>query len=264
MESDPRRLLQALGTTIRTMRKGRGWTRKGLADRTGISERFLADIETGKANPSLLKLCDVAQALGTTAVELLSAHLTTAGDGRSRVIALLGLRGAGKSSVGTRLAASLSCPMVELDAEIEKATGLELAQIFQMYDQTFYRRAEHDALRALLVDRPRPFVIATGGGLVTERATYDLLRAHTRTVWLRATPEDHWQRVIAQGDTRPMADDESAFSALCTILNEREHLYEQAEITVETTNRSIDEVAAELAGMFRDLPGTESNEKPSE
>lgn len=253
MTTDSRRLLQALGTTIRTMRKGRGWTRRALAERTGISERFLADIETGKANPSILKLCEVADALGTTAVGLLGAHLTQAGDGRDRVIALLGLRGAGKSSVGRDLAARLGCRLVELDAEIERATGLELSQIFAMYDQTYYRRAEHDALRQLLVDEPRPFVIATGGGLVTERATYDLLRAHTRTVWLRAKPEDHWQRVIRQGDTRPMANDDQAFSALCTILSERESLYEQAEIIVDTGGRTVSEIADELERSFGDL-----------
>ncbi len=241
------------------MRNARSWTRRDLADRTGISERFLADIETGKANPSLLKLCEVADALGTTAVGLLSNHLTAEDDRRNGVLALLGLRGAGKSSVGRSLADNLGCPLIELDAEIERTTGLELDQIFQMYDQTYYRRAEQDTLRTLLVEHPRPFVLATGGGLVTERATYDLLRAHSRTIWLRAKPEDHWSRVIAQGDTRPMGDDEQAFAALCNILGERRHLYEQAEITVETHDRTIAEIANELTERFRNTPTAATN-----
>ena len=153
MTSDPRRLLTALGTTIRTMRKARGWTRREFAEQTKISERFLADIETGKANPSLLKLCDVAESLGTTAVGLLSAHLTREDERHGQVIALLGLRGAGKSSVGPALADELGCPFVELDQEIETTTGLEVSQIFQMYDQEYYRRAEHDALRTLRIWR---------------------------------------------------------------------------------------------------------------
>lgn len=258
MESNHRTLLHALGTTVRSMRKARGWTRRDLADRTGISERFLADIETGKANPSILKLCELATTLGTTAVDLLSAHIARDGGGRSRVIALLGLRGAGKSSVGRGVAHSIGCPLIELDSEIEAATGLEIGQIFQTYDETFYRRAEHDTLRTLLATKPRPFVLTTAGGLVTERATFDLLRAQTRTVWLRASPKDHWERVIAQGDTRPMANDESAFSALCTILSEREHLYEQAEFTVDTSGRSIDSVVEEVNRLFGVVPESDT------
>ncbi|MCA8941900.1 MAG: helix-turn-helix domain-containing protein [Planctomycetes bacterium] len=260
MTPDPRILLHALGTTVRTMRKTRGWTRRDLANRTGISERFLADIETGKANPSLLKLCELANSLGTTTVDLLSAHLTQDGGGRSRVIALLGLRGAGKSSVGHAVATTLGCPLIELDAEIEAATGLETGQIFQTYDETFYRRAERDTLRMLLANRPRPFVLTTGGGIVHERGTFDLLRSQTRTVWLKATPRDHWERVIAQGDTRPMADDDSAFAALCTILGEREHLYQQAEFTVDTSGRTVDEVVEEVNRLFGVLPENDTHQ----
>lgn len=248
-------LLHVLATTILALRKKRGWTRRDLAARTGVSERFLADIETEKANPSILKLCDIAEALGTTPVALLGAALPDAVRPGEQIIALLGLRGAGKSSVGRALADRLGCAFIELDREIETATGLSLAQIFSMYDLTYYRNAEHDTLRALLTERPRPFVVATGGGLVTERATYDLLRAHTDTVWLRARPEDHWQRVIRQGDTRPMDGDERAFAALCAILNERESLYEQAATVIDTSGRDVDSVVEELHARFA-APGS--------
>ena len=252
MSSDAgQRLLRVLAGTLRERRKAAGWSRRELAERADVSERFLADIETGKANPSLLKLCDLATALGTDAIELLGGAADVARTEQAPVIALLGLRGAGKSTIGAALAEALDCPFVELDQEIETATGLGITQIFQIYDQDYFRQAEHDALRSLLMERPRPFVVATGGGLVTERPTYELLRAHARTVWLRAKPEEHWSRVLEQGDTRPMKDHDRAFAALCTILDERQNLYEQAEITVDTSGRSVEEVTSDLLRVFQ-------------
>jgi XRE family aerobic/anaerobic benzoate catabolism transcriptional regulator len=241
-------LLARLGGRVRSLRKAAGWTRRQLAERTGISERFLADVESGRANPSVVKLCELAATFGTDAATLLAppAHSGL----RHRTIALLGLRGAGKSSVGRELAARLDVPLVELDREIERATGLELGQMFELNGEGYFRRAERDVLRELLATRP-DCVLATGGGLVTDPETWRMLRANAHTVWLRADAKDHWSRVVAQGDTRPMADHGGeAFAALCDILSEREPLYSQAEVVLDTSGRSVGELADELAGRF--------------
>ena len=246
----PRRpLLVQLGVTVRSLRKARHWPRRELAAQTGLSERFLADIETGRANPSLLRLCDLAEALGTTVKSLLAAAEQHTPATRRGAVALLGLRGAGKSSVGNSLARRLSCPFFELDALVEQAAGLSLTEMFQMHGEAYYRRTEDTVLRQLL-ERGEPMVLATGGGLVTARATFEHLKARAHTVWLHARPEDHWTRVVAQGDTRPMADNEQAFVDLCSILSERERLYRQAEHLVDTSGRDADQVTEELALHF--------------
>ena len=247
---DPRALLAELGREVRALRRGRGWSRRQLAEHAAISERFLADVEAGRANPSIAKLLDLATALGSSPAELLRAadrHRPAAG----QRIALLGLRGAGKSSVGRALAAILDWPFVELDAEIERHSGLTLEQIFELNGTEAFRRAERETLRGLLDSGPRQCVLATGGGLVTDPETWTLLRGQAWTVWLKARPEEHWHRVVAQGDTRPMAGHDAAFDALTRILREREREYRRARFTVDTTERSPDEVAAELARRWR-------------
>ena len=243
-------LLTALAETIRELRRARGWTRRELGSKTGISERFLADIESARANPSVLRLVELADALGTSVDGLLSRAARPLDKGSAkRVIALLGLRGAGKSSVGPKLAQRLGLPFVELDTKIEERAGLPLDDLFQVHGEGLYRRLEHEALRALL-DDSRACVLATGGGVVTSSETFALLRQHAFTVWLRARPEDHWTRVVAQGDTRPMADDDRAFHNLCAILAEREPLYGQADVMVDTTGREVDAIASDLALRF--------------
>lgn len=229
-------LLRRLGTTVRALRKARGWSRRDLAGHTGISERFLADVETGRANPSLLRLQTLAIGFGVD----LPALLGPLGRSAPLHVALLGLRGAGKSSVGPRLAARLSFPFVELDACVEAETGLPLGAIFQMHGEAYYRAAERRALVQQIAAPPR--VLAVGGGIVTDPQSFALLRTGARTVWLRAAAEDHWQRVLTQGDTRPMADNERAFADLRTILAEREPLYRLAEIVVDTTGRTVEAV----------------------
>jgi len=234
-------LLERFGALVRALRTARGWSRRELAQRSGMSERFLADVELGSANPSLLRLADLASALDLGLAGLLGG---LARDAR-RTIALLGLRGAGKSTVGEALARRLGVPFVELDTQVEKATGLSLGEIFQVHGEDYYRRAERQALERLLTDAPQ-CVVATGGGIVTDPANFALLRGSATTVWLRAEPEDHWQRVIAQGDTRPMADNERAFQDLRRILEEREPLYRQADITVATSTRTVEQVTEEI------------------
>jgi XRE family aerobic/anaerobic benzoate catabolism transcriptional regulator len=234
-------LLEQLGATVRSLRKARGWSRRELADRAQISERFLADVETGQANPSLLRMAALAQALDVELIGLLGGLRTSAAP---RHIALLGLRGAGKSTVGAMLAERLRLPFVELDSCIEAATGLQLGEIFQLHGEAYFRAAERRALAQQLAGAPA--VIAVGGGIVADAQSFALLRTGARTVWLRAAPEDHWQRVLAQGDTRPMADNERAFADLRRILATREPLYGLAEVTIDTSAQSLDEVVETL------------------
>lgn len=243
-------LLDALADTVRDLRRAHGWTRSDLSHKTGISQRFLADIETGKANPSLLRLVELAGALGTSVDGLLTrAARPLIRTVAKRVVALLGLRGAGKSTVGTKLAQRLGVQFVELDANVEERAGLALDELFQVHGEGLYRRLENEALRALLA-APQTCVLATGGGVVTAADTFALLRQSAFTVWLRARPEEHWARVVAQGDTRPMADDDRAFQSLCSILAEREPLYGQADVIVDTAGRTVEAVVDELALRF--------------
>ena len=242
---DEKALLKRLGASVRQLRKQRSWSRRDLAQRASVSERFLADIELGRGNPSVLRLAQLGEAL-----EVGLPHLLEAADGSTgRSIALLGLRGAGKSTVGPALAERLKRPFVELDQAIEEAARLSLNELFQMHDEAYYRRVEHEVLRGVL-SRSEPVVLATGGGVVTSPPSFDLLRESSDTVWLHAKPEDHWERVVSQGDTRPMAGNDQAFLDLCSILQQREPLYRSAKLTVETSGRTVDEVCDELEAYF--------------
>lgn len=216
-----------------------------------MSERFLADIETGKANPSVLRLERVATALETSGAELLSGLAAAFSAGGPRVvIALLGLRGAGKSTIGRALAERLGVPFYELDEDVERRMGLPLTEIFEVHGEAGYRRVEREVLRERL-DTGEPCVLATGGGIVTDAETWDLLRARARTVWLRAEAQDHWDRVVAQGDMRPMAGDARAFANLQAILASRVELYGNAQLSADTSGRDIKSVLAELVANLR-------------
>jgi len=234
-------LLDVLAANVRSQRKARGWSRRDLAERADISERFLADVEQASANPSLLRVQALARAFEVPLVEL----LTTAAPTEREHVALLGLRGAGKSTVGPLLAERMHVPFVELDACIEAASGLSLDEIFQVHGESYYRATERTELSRLLAGEP--CVVAVGGGLVTDADSYQALRQQARTVWLRAAPEDHWRRVIAQGDTRPMADNDQAFVDLRRILATREPLYEQADVVVDTSGATLDTVVTRVA-----------------
>src|SRR5688500_7536968 len=183
------RLVELLGARVRALRTSRGFTPKQLAALAHLSARFVVQIESGTANVSVRKLAAVASALGTTPSALLAEP-----DAGAPVIALLGLRGAGKSTIGRRLARRLRIPFVELDRRVETAAGLSLEEIFALHGPDYYRRLERDALESVLAD-DQPAVVATGGGIVTSEDTYALLRRRTVTVWLRADAEDHWNRV---------------------------------------------------------------------
>ncbi|MDP3279058.1 MAG: shikimate kinase [Deltaproteobacteria bacterium] len=235
LESSHDGLLNDLGRAVRTRREAQSLTRKALALRASVSERFLAELEAGRGNVSVTRLQDIALALGSTASALLAADaLSDTGAEQPRVLSLLGLRGAGKSTVGLAVAAALGVPFVELDACVEVRVGMSLAGLFELHGAAYYRRVERQALVELLSQR-KPLVIATGGGIVTDDDTFAILRSETRTVWLRARPEDHLARVRAQGDTRPMANHRDALSDLRKILAEREPRYARADSTVDTS-----------------------------
>lgn len=234
--------LASVGHTVRSHRERRGWSRRELAAHSGVSERFLAQLETGDGNISLMRFAEVAHALGTTpSVLLAAADAPTA----EKPIALLGVRGAGKSAVGEALAKKLGVAFVELDQQIEEVAGLPLSEVFALHGEAYYRRIEREVLTRILAT-PAPMVLATGGSIVNDPTNYALLRTRCRTVWLRASAEDHWNRVVAQGDQRPMAQNPHAFAELRALMTAREKLYARAEHTVDTSGRRVAQVVATI------------------
>jgi XRE family aerobic/anaerobic benzoate catabolism transcriptional regulator len=240
-------MLQALARRVRALRKRLRWSRAELADRSGISMRFLARVESGDGNISLVRLQALARALRVTPQELITE---TKGP---PVVSLVGLRGAGKSTVGPELARRLSVPFVEVDTRIEEAAGLPLDQLFELHGERYYRRLEREALARVLAEG-RPAVLAAAGGVVNEPATWELLRQRSLVVWLKARPEDHWNRVVHQGDRRPMADNPDAMAELRAMLAAREPLYAEAHCTVDTSQLAPGEIVARVESHLRELP----------
>ena len=276
--------LAALGERARALRERRGLTRKALARLTGVSERHLANLEYGVGNASILVLLQVAQALQCSLAELVGdvttqssewlmlreilgdrdeatlrrvrlAALDLIGSGlarneetaptRSPRIALIGLRGAGKSTLGRMLAEDLGFPFVELSREIEKLAGCSISEVLGLYGQNAYRRYERRALEDAIEAHPEA-VIATAGGLVSDLVSFNLLLRRCTTVWLTANPEDHMSRVMAQGDLRPMSASREAMDDLKSILVSRAAFYSKADMQVDTSAQS-------LAATFRIL-----------
>ena len=244
MRDDHLVLLSAVGGVTRKLREGRGLTRRELAEKSGVSERFLADLETGQGNISLARLHDVARALGTSAGELLVAAQPERQE--KRVVALVGLRGAGKSTIGKALAEKLEVPFVELDALVEKDSGLSLSALFSLHGEAYYRRLAREVLIRFLAGADEA-VIATGGGVVTDREAWRLLQKRCTTVWLQATPEDHWKRVLEQGDVRPGAASPHAQEELRALLKAREPLYAQSALAVDTSRLGIPGAVEEIS-----------------
>lgn len=232
-------LLHDVGRKVRARRQELRLTLKELAKAATLSERFVGELEAGRANISVLNLSQVAQALG-----LPMGHFFDQAE--PRVIALLGLRGAGKSSVGRALAERLGVGFFELDQLVEAAAGMRLSELFAIHGEDYFRQLELSALAKFLDTHPRG-VLATGGGLVTSPEAYNLLLVRTQTVWLKATPEEHWSRVVKQGDLRPMQNRPHAMSELKRRLKEREPLYAKARRQCVTSGRTVHAVVQELA-----------------
>jgi len=242
---DGSKLLEGLGERVRALRQERGLTLRELSRSAGLSERFLSDLESGRANISVLNLEAVARVLGGTAASLLAEG---APDER-KVISLLGLRGAGKSTVGKALAERLKVPFLELDRLVEAEAGMTLPELFAIHGEEYYRRVELLALKRFL-GTDRAAVLATGGGVVTSPEAMRLLQERTTSIWLRATPEEHWDRVVGQGDLRPMQNRPQAMAELRRRLREREPLYARASLTCATSGRSVHQVVTELSGRL--------------
>ena len=236
-------LLRDLAQRIRALRKTRALTRKTLSQLADVSERHLAQLESGEGNISILLLNRIATALNTSLAELLTSQSqssTTEPPLRFKRIALIGLRGAGKSTLGEKLAATRKIPFIELDREIEKETGMPLADIFSLYGQSGYRAIERRTLERVTSQYDRA-VFSIGGGVVNEPETYDFLRANCFTIWIKAKPQEHMDRVVAQGDFRAMAGNDRAMEDLRRILSSREPLYRQADMTLDTSNATVEE-----------------------
>ncbi|MBN8475212.1 helix-turn-helix transcriptional regulator [Sulfuritalea sp.] len=268
--------IRAVGNRVREARARRGMSRKALALSSAVSERYLAQVESGETNPSIMVLRHVTHALGISLLELIEpqqgsneyrliAHFLeqlspsrledamlrlmrdfgSEDAARRRRIALVGLRGAGKSTLGRSLAAELAIPFVELNGAIEAEAGVSLNEIFMLYGQPGFRRLERRCLENI-VARHEAAVITVGGGIVSEAETFNLLLMNCYTVWVKASPEEHMARVVAQGDLRPMEGSAEAMEDMRRILVARESLYSKADFTLDTTGRTPEECLTQL------------------
>lgn len=282
-ERDP--FLVALGERVRSLRARKGLTRRALSVASAVSERHLANLELGVGNASILVLRDVAQALGSSLAEILGDETTASPEwllirdllrgrddddlrrgrvalaelygaagqpaARKRRIALIGLRGAGKSTLGQMLADDLDLPFVELNLQIERIAGYTIAEIHNLYGPNAYRRYERRALEET-IQLYQDAVIATPGGIVSDAATFNQLLSHCFTVWLRAAPEEHMRRVEEQGDLRPMAGNQEAMKDLRRILASREPFYGKADLAFDTSGRKLSDAFAQLRAAVRE------------
>ena len=268
--------LSQLGARVWAARKNRRMSRQVLSVASGVSMRYLAQLETGTGNASILVLRQIAEATGTEIEDLVAAtepdalglmaalrqstavermHLmdqltamrraSGGDDPRALRVALIGLRGAGKSTLGQVVGARMDVPFIELNREIEAESGLTIPEVFSLYGDAGYRRLEKRCIEAVMADHER-VILAVGGGIVGEAGNYDLLLGSFHTVWLRANPEEHMARVRAQGDERPMANNPRAMDELRRILEARDQLYAQADARLSTSGQAVAESTESL------------------
>lgn len=240
--------LAELGRRLREARIEAGLSVTALALRARVSRRYVTEAEAGRANLTVIKLAEIARALGVPLRDLCDLAL---GSRRSRRIALVGLRGAGKSSAGRKLALALEAPFVELDQRVEQLAGMTLAEIFSLHGEEHFHLLEGEALERVLAEGDR-LVLAAGGSIVAAPANFARLRRACRTIWLKAEPHDHFQRVLDQGDRRPMHDRPRAMSELENILRLREPLYAQCDVVIETSKKSVEEVVDEMIASIEE------------
>lgn len=234
--------LKVLGQRLRAARQDANLSVTAAAEAARVSRRHWTETEAGRANPSILVLSRQAAAARIQLSELV--HMPWLLKDRER-IALVGLRGAGKSTVGKALALALEMPFVELDQRVEQLAGLNLGELFELHGPEVFRRFEAEALEQVLAEGRRT-IIATGGSIVSSTRTYDRLRTTCRTVWLRADPEDHFRRVVEQGDRRPMADHPRAMEELRAILARREPAYGLCDLSINTSDSAPEGVVAAI------------------
>jgi XRE family transcriptional regulator, aerobic/anaerobic benzoate catabolism transcriptional regulator len=239
-------LLTELGRRLRSSREGGGWSVSEVARRAGVSRRTLTEAEAGRANLTVLMLARLARVLRAPLGELCDLPL---GAVQGERLALVGLRGAGKSTVGRQVALALEVPLVELDARVEALAGMTLSELFDLRGASTYRRLEREALEEVLSEGQRVVLVA-GGSIVQDAANFARLREAARTVWLRASPEEHLTRVLDQGDGRPSAGRPRAMEELRDILARRGPLYALCDLEVDTSGRAPDEVVAEVLAWW--------------
>ncbi len=254
-------LLHSLGARLKSLREGAGLTQRELARRAELSPRFLAQVEAGRGNIAVTRLARLARGLGVELSATLADLPSSPVD--CGVIALLGLRGAGKSCLGRELALRLGVPFVEQDALVEEAAGMERGEVFTLHGEDYYRDLARRTLDRLLAEGEQPMVLATTGNVVADPESLELLERRASTIWLKASGEDHWQRVLAQGDVRPMNDRPDARAELERLLERREPLYARARHTVDTSALGREgalQRLVELTAAGENLPWTEDPE----
>lgn len=275
--------LSFLGRRVRELRNRRGMTRKQVSQEAEVSERHLAQLESGEGNISVVLLRRISAALHVPIANLFASQTEEPAEKKliqrflerlpehrleevmSRLmrdfgqeekvrkmrIALIGMRGAGKSTLGSMLAKAMGKRFVELDKEIEKDTGMPLGEIFSLYGQSGFRAIERRTLERVLNENEGA-VISVGGGVVSEEETFDFLLSHCYTVWIKARPEEHMSRVMAQGDLRPMASNNQAMEDLRRILEAREPLYRKADLLLDTSAISVEESFVKLKAALQE------------
>ena len=239
-------LLNTLGQRLRARRKELQYSQAKVAKKSGVSLRFLADVEMGRSNISVLRLAEICAALQIPLAELLRGL----GSNGAQMLSLVGMRGGGKSTIGRALAADLQVTFLELDSLIAEQAQMPLSEIFSMGGMALYREYESTTLQKLF-ESGKPIILATGGSLVLDVQNWSRLRGYSRTVWLRCAPEVYLERVREQGDWRPMQGYSDALEEVKSILQEREKLYAQADMIVDTDTNTIAESVGQLKEFFK-------------